>query len=929
MFNGCTNLKYINMKNFNEKNLDDEQNNYFDLFNNVPEDVVVCINETNNKNKIFPQIKQKKCYNLDCSDDWKTKKIISPIDGCSCELDDCLSCPPIDFGKEKCVQCHDNYYQKENEGLINNKYRNCYKEPKGYYLDKNDSLYKQCHIHCELCDIKGNENNHNCIKCKKNYFSLIMNNNYMNCYDNCSFYHYFDAENISYCTLDFQCPEEFPKLIEEKSECVKDEINTYESSQIFSEEYYNSLLLSTLGINKINLSLNFLNNFTEIIFNSNYSYNNYTREIKQITRIVETEEFMTEYNDINEITDKIYNFNYTFNDIKELIKNLIKNETEKQINETEYYNDIIKNIESIFTSGSYNKTKIDNGEDETITIDKMTIAFTSLKNQKNNKIKNVTTLELGNCENLLRNYYNLSDDEIIYLEKIDIEQEGMKIQKIEYDVFSKLSGNQLERLNLSVCEDSKIYLSIPIILSEGLDILNSSSDYYNDKCYTAKSGSGTDIIITDRKKEFIEDNRTVCQEDCVFYEYDNNIKKANCSCQIKDNSNKNFDMNINMTKLNENFGEENNKMDISNLGITSCNVLTSKENIESNAGFYSLLFILIIFIIIFIIFCTKGYNILENKFDEVIYKKFKNESKDKINKKNKIKTKKESRKDNVGIRNQRVKRHSFRKSFSSKNNFIDKVNNPQVNNPTCQNEMKNSSTINNTKLKPDTDYELNWLTYEEALRYDKRSGCEYYGSLIRSKQLFIFTFCSFNDYNSAVLKKFILFLSFALHYTVNALFFNESNIHQIYEDKGKYNFGYQATYIFSSAIISIIILRIMLQTLILTDKDVLEVKQQLTKNMAINMKIKKLKCMKIKLAIFFVLNFILLVLFWYYLTCFNAVYQNTQIYLIENTFISFGFSLIYPFIINILPVAIRMCSIHSSNKDQRYCYILSQIIQLI
>ena len=121
----------------------------------------------------------------------------------------------------------------------------------------------------------------------------------------------------------------------------------------------------------------------------------------------------------------------------------------------------------------------------------------------------------------------------------------------------------------------------------------------------------------------------------------------------------------------------------------------------------------------------------------------------------------------------------------------------------------------------------------------------------------------------------------------------------------------------------------MLQVLVLTDKDVLEVKKQPTKEEALIMKKKKLKCILIKFTIFFILNFILLGLFWYYLTCFNAIYKNTQVYLIENTFISFGFSLFYPFIINIFPMMIRMCSIHSANKDQIYCYRFSQIIQLI
>ena len=70
------------------------------------------------------------------------------------------------------------------------------------------------------------------------------------------------------------------------------------------------------------------------------------------------------------------------------------------------------------------------------------------------------------------------------------------------------------------------------------------------------------------------------------------------------------------------------------MGLTSCNVLSSTENIKSNTGFFLLLIILAAFIIIFIIFYSKGYNLLKNKIDEVIYKKF-----EKPQKNNKIKKK--------------------------------------------------------------------------------------------------------------------------------------------------------------------------------------------------------------------------------------------------------------------------------------------------
>ena len=92
----------------------------------------------------------------------------------------------------------------------------------------------------------------------------------------------------------------------------------------------------------------------------------------------------------------------------------------------------------------------------------------------------------------------------------------MKIPKIEYDVYSKLNGDNLIKLNKSICKDIKVYLSVPVEITENLDILNSSSEYYNDICYIATSDNGTDLILKDRKNEFINKNKTICQEDCAF-----------------------------------------------------------------------------------------------------------------------------------------------------------------------------------------------------------------------------------------------------------------------------------------------------------------------------------------------------------------------------------------------------------------------------
>ena len=62
---------------------------------------------------------------------------------------------------------------------------------------------------------------------------------------------------------------------------------------------------------------------------------------------------------------------------------------------------------------------------------------------------------------------------------------------------------------------------------------------------------------------------------------------------------------------------------------------------------------------------------------------------------------------------------------------------------------------------------------------------------------------------------------------------------------------------------------------------------------------------------------------------FCAVYENTQIHLINDTLISFALSLIYPFGIYLLPGICRIPAL-SNPKNERNClYNLAQVLQMI
>ena len=776
----------------------------------------------------------------------------------------------------------------------------CYNTPFGFYLDENNLYITKCYKTCQICDQKGNETHHNCIECTSDFPKEIKTGIYANCF--CPNYHYFDNENQTYiCTKNLTCPNEYKKLIEEKSECIDD----CQKDSIYRYQFRNKCYDKCPNDTEISDEKDF---YCEVLCNEEFPF-----------EIIETQECVKKC-DIISLLEKTCKLNYKPSYkilsnliIDEIINGSLDEELEKMIQKNNSYN-----------------LNITQGNDLHY--------ISSLLNMM--KQIDISSVDFKGCENILKREYLFNELENIIMYKIEHNVTGFKIPILEYVLFLR-KNNSTIKLNLDLCEDISIIYYIPLLINDS-DIIqhDPGSSFYNDECNKYTSETGTDVSLYDRKNNFNFNNMSLCEKSCEFLRYDSNQSRVECECKIKVN----LTFWNNDTDFNDLLAKIEARKSITNFGLITCDVFSSKENIESNPGFYTFIFIIIIFIIVFIIFCVKGYNSLKEKIDEVIYKKFDKENK---NKKNQIikESKKIKHPENI-LRNERnirknkrnISKKSSSSSYMKSNNSRGILENKNKNNSENKqtslkeqglNKNNDKSKNSDSSNKPETDYEFNWLSYKDALKYDKRKSSEYYCSLIQSKQLFIFTFCSLNDYNSGVMKKLIFFLSFALHYPINALFFTDKVMHKIYEDEGKYNFSFQIPYILYSAIISTVILRLILQFLVLTDKDVLEIKLQKTKEKAVDMKQKKLKYIIIKFTIFFILMFILLGFFWYYLTCFNAIYINTQIYLIENTCISFAFSLIYPFIINLLPMIFRIKAIHSSKKDQGYLYKISQIIQII
>ena len=220
------------------------------------------------------------------------------------------------------------------------------------------------------------------------------------------------------------------------------------------------------------------------------------------------------------------------------------------------------------------------------------------------------------------------------------------------------------------------------------------------------------------------------------------------------------------------------------------------------------------------------------------------------------------------------------------------------------------------------DYELNNLEYKEAIKFNKRTYSQYYFSLLKTRHIIIFTFYTRNDYNSKEIKIILFLFSFSLYLTVNALFFDDKAIHKINEKPN--SFFYQIPQILYSTIITSLV-NIIIKHFSLSEKAILDIKKD--KNMKENKESNRLNKLIARFMIFFILTFVFLILFWHYLSCFCAVDKNTQTYLIKNTLVSYGLSLIYPFGLNLLPGIFRIPSL--KNKNKGFLYNISIIIQSI
>ena len=524
-----------------------------------------------------------------------------------------------------------------------------------------------------------------------------------------------------------------------------------------------------------------------------------------------------------------------------------------------------------------------------------------------------------------------------------------KIQYVVYDENNNqldlsVCENDPIRINYAIRNDTNLNTTmLSKFANNGIDILNSSDPFFNDICYTYSDG-GSDIILKDRISEIYQ-NYSVCDTGCEYESIDSENLTVSCSCSVSNDTDSDDDEeNTNLKSIILNI------FDDSTFGVIKCYKLVFDfSNKLKNIGFWIFSVIILVHIPLYVLFFINGIipikqfiinEMVKNHYyvgvngppkkKKIMKKKFEQND---LNK-NTIITNDENNKEieentekriNIQTPNSKKIKRSSLNSIQHNNLIEQTVNNKK----TELNDMISVDDKNNKadeKLKdnknnyllikidannsygsskpPESNYTLKNYEYETAVEYEQRSFWRILFIVLLAKDNILNTFILKSPLESHTLRICLLLFTYTSDLALNTLFYFSDNISDKYHYTGNYLFWYT---LFNNIFISIIstLLSIILGSILSSmtnsknsiEKEFIEEEKKMRENKdyivsekrkgeIITSITKSLRCLKIKMVIFVVVDLLILLFFYYFTTAFCSVYQGTQTSWITDAIVS-------------------------------------------
>jgi len=507
---------------------------------------------------------------------------------CKCFEKKCLTCSEESLAYDLCLTCNERegYFEKIDDNKNISNFVDCYHNPEKYFYNSISNKYEPCYNSCEYCTQLGNYDSQYCTKCSSNFSFAIQINNITsetpiyNCYPNCTYYYYFDENNVYRCTEERKCPKEYGRLVYGDRQCVKNCSDLPLQKKEYRKTCYE----------KCPVDPNLLIEVGDLCRAACPSFEEPFEMVEQ--------QICVSNCTIMERNDKLCITNYAGNRSNAEVQDKVLSNLMEDIIETFNYS-YVDDYTSIVL------------EEKNHTYEIITT---------NSKVQNpkTSTLHLKNCENTLKSYYGIEPEESLHVLKLDAYRDGQTGPTVEYQIYYSFNGLKLEQLDLTLCEGDGVSLLISFNMTDGEDLYNKNSGYYNDICYTFTTGNGTDLTLEDRQQEFSQNNKSLCEEGCEFVKYHKDLGQAECSCDVKTNLNLVSDIKVDKTKLYQFLDIKK----IANFDVMKCyNLLLSIDGIKGNIGFYLFFPPFIMLFISIILFYVKEFKSIKSQINDIVYAK--------------------------------------------------------------------------------------------------------------------------------------------------------------------------------------------------------------------------------------------------------------------------------------------------------------------
>ena len=784
----------------------------------------------------------------------------------------------------------------------------CYQKseiPKNLYYNTNTESYELCYKTCGSCNKSGDYLENNCLTCGLNYIKEKENNS-TNCVEKCKFLYFYNNNNQYSCTEDSQCPIEANLIIRSKNKCISkctnDDINIFQYNgecisvcpngtepnkknicqisntsicslsdftldlegnivqdnvKIVAKNYAEEFHYTENHISKYN-SLN----FSMILYKNSscidelklditkIEYNSCIQQLKKDNNISEDKDLIIAIIDIKRGDNPITSFGFFNPDTGEKL-DAAKSCSEKSLI---MYENVINLLNEPLTIQLLKEQQIDifnlsnefytdvcfhfnspNGKDATLQ-DRIKTFYPNITlcdNNCKNKGINMTTME-AMCECTFQDLLsaNIFNNELI-------------------------GNNVLVRESLEEITD--------MLSNLNLEVLKCYKDIFNFNYFKRNLGGIVIIVLF-----FFE-------AICAFFYYlisYKNLKGFIYSLTEKYILTKKIEKKKNNIKKNVKFEKE-----IKNNPPIKSQKKEGKSNIIKNNNRKM----------------TKGT--IKVKF-HIKNLKLKTE----INKSKKSNNNNYSfnSSNNANLLNKSNNKNEKAIKIYNKNNYKmyrtnkDKPINININ-------INKQNIINYINIKRDKRFEINIdeflktsydnMDYDDIIDEDKRTFCQYFASKIKKNQKIINSFFISEFTKSKSIKILIFLLTIDLYFLINGLFYSDSYISEVFNSTEKettFSFVTRSTYRFTY---STLVGQIISYLMEFFTVDEIYIKKILlkSKNNFVDLKteiIDILNSIQRKNNILIIINYIIIIFSWYYISCFNNVYPHIKTeWIISSLFI--------------------------------------------